>query len=178
MTTISALARRFGLSRAALLHYDRIGLLRPSGRTEAGYRVYTEVDAKRLERIHLYRQADVPLETIARLLDDEDRSEARAALSDHLVELGRRAQILREQRARVLKLLEAPGDMAPAGGGLRAAEMTAMLRAAGLDDAGLDRLHEVFERTDPDAHQTFLTALGLSVEDAAHVRRRARDGSR
>lgn len=48
---ITELGKRFGLSRSTLLYYDRIGLLQPSGRTEAGYREYTRSDADRLERI-------------------------------------------------------------------------------------------------------------------------------
>lgn len=178
MCTISALARRFGLSRAAPLRYDRLGLLRPSGRTEAGYRLYTERDAERLERVHLYRQADVPLETIGRLLENDEGLEVRSALSDHLAELGRRARVLRERRERVLTLLNAPDGPPRAAGTLSAAEMTTTLRAAGLDDAGLDRLHEVFERTDPEAHAAFLEAPGLTAEDAERVRKRARGGKR
>ena len=41
MLTIGKLARKFDLSRSTLLYYDRIGLLKPSGRTRANYRVYT-----------------------------------------------------------------------------------------------------------------------------------------
>ena len=56
--TISALARRFGLSRSALLHYDRIGLLSPSGRSLAGYRCYSEADADRLRAIQTFRRTE------------------------------------------------------------------------------------------------------------------------
>ncbi len=41
--TISKIARACSLSRSTLLYYDRISLLRPSGRTASGYRYYTEV---------------------------------------------------------------------------------------------------------------------------------------
>jgi DNA-binding transcriptional MerR regulator len=52
---ISELGRRFGLSRSTLLYYDRIGLLRPSGRSGADYRQYSEDDVQRMERICLFR---------------------------------------------------------------------------------------------------------------------------
>ena len=82
--TISALARRFGLSRSALLHYDRIGLLSPSGRSLAGYRCYSEADADRLRAIQTFRQAGVPLAGIRALLDDDgmDRLHAQFEQTD------------------------------------------------------------------------------------------------
>ena len=61
MLTIGRLARRFSLSRSTLLYYDSIGLLRPSGRSPANYRLYTERDRRRLELICRYREAGVPM---------------------------------------------------------------------------------------------------------------------
>jgi len=40
--SISKLARACGRSRSTLLYYDRLGLLKPSGRTGSGYRYYTD----------------------------------------------------------------------------------------------------------------------------------------
>jgi DNA-binding transcriptional MerR regulator len=40
MHTIGQAAKHANLSRSTLLYYDRIGLLRPSGRSRAGYRLY------------------------------------------------------------------------------------------------------------------------------------------
>src|SRR6266545_8217833 len=48
---IGELAGRTGLTVRALHHYDRIGLLSPSRRTEAGYRLYGEADVRRLYAI-------------------------------------------------------------------------------------------------------------------------------
>ena len=69
--TISKLARMFGLSRSALLYYDRIGLLPPSGRTGAGYRCYSEDDRERLEQICAYRQAGLTIEDIQTLQQEQ-----------------------------------------------------------------------------------------------------------
>ena len=50
MYTVGHLARSFGLSRSTLLYYDSIGLCKPSGRSAANYRTYTEKDRERLGR--------------------------------------------------------------------------------------------------------------------------------
>ena len=52
---IGALAAATGLSVRALRHYDEIGLLAPSGRSEAGHRLYSTSDVERLYRIRLLR---------------------------------------------------------------------------------------------------------------------------
>ena len=57
MYRISQLAEQFGLSRSTLLYYDRIGLLSPSARSEAGYRQYSAADRGRLESICSLRRA-------------------------------------------------------------------------------------------------------------------------
>lgn len=67
---ITELGRRFGLSRSTLLYYDRIGLLRPSGRTQADYRLYMQEDLARLERICFFREAGLSLSEIACLLEN------------------------------------------------------------------------------------------------------------
>jgi len=75
--TIGALAKRTGLTVRTLHHYDQIGLLTPSGRTDGGYRLYSEADVIRLERIVLLRSLGVPLTDIAVALE----SSANAILS-------------------------------------------------------------------------------------------------
>lgn len=45
---IGELAERSGFSLRTLRHYDEIGLLQPSGRTDGGFRLYTEDDLERL----------------------------------------------------------------------------------------------------------------------------------
>jgi hypothetical protein len=60
---ISQLASIFGLPRSTLLHYDRIGMLKPSRRIGPNYRVYTRSDPKRLEQIWRYRRKGMFLAT-------------------------------------------------------------------------------------------------------------------
>ncbi|RTL42024.1 MAG: MerR family transcriptional regulator [Burkholderiales bacterium] len=69
--TVGELARRAGLTVRTLHHYEALGLLRPSGRSEAGYRRYGEADVLRLHRVLALRDAGLSLKDIAPLLDGE-----------------------------------------------------------------------------------------------------------
>ncbi|MFC7595536.1 MerR family transcriptional regulator [Terrabacter sp. GCM10028922] len=71
--TVGQVADVFGVTVRTLHHYDEIGLLTPSERSRAGYRLYTDEDLTRLQQIVVYRRLEMPLEQIATLLDsDED----------------------------------------------------------------------------------------------------------
>jgi DNA-binding transcriptional MerR regulator len=170
--SVSRLGRRFGLSRSALLYYDRIGLLSPSERSAAGYRVYSEHDARRLEAVCRYREIGLSLEQIRELLDVATGRTAElleARLDQLNAEIGR----LREQQRIIVRLLANPKK-------LRAARVidkdrwVAILRAAGLDDAAMHRWHVEFERMAAEAHQDFLESLGLPKAEVARIRRWSR----
>ncbi|WP_104202859.1 MerR family transcriptional regulator [Billgrantia saliphila] len=66
---IGELAKRSGLTIRTLHHYDDIGLLVPSTRSEAGYRLYSRRDIARLHRIQALRSLGVSLADIGDLLD-------------------------------------------------------------------------------------------------------------
>ena len=68
--TVGQVADVFGVTVRTLHHYDEIGLLTPSERSRAGYRLYTDEDLTRLQQIVVYRRLEMPLEEIATLLDD------------------------------------------------------------------------------------------------------------
>jgi DNA-binding transcriptional MerR regulator len=61
---VGELAKRTGVSVRALHHYDEIGLLSPSHRSEAGYRLYAEVDVARLQQIRSLRALGFSLEEV------------------------------------------------------------------------------------------------------------------
>jgi len=65
-------AQRAGVTVRALHHYDRLDLLQPSGRTTAGYRVYTDHDLVRLEQIVALKFIGFPLSQIRELLNRKD----------------------------------------------------------------------------------------------------------
>jgi len=68
---VGDLARRTGLTVRTLHHYDEIGLLAPSGRSEAGYRLYSQADVQRLHGIQTMRQMGLALSDIGTLLEGE-----------------------------------------------------------------------------------------------------------
>ena len=66
--TVSEVSRLAGVSVRALHHYDEIGLLTPSARTDAGYRLYSRDDLDRLQEILIFRELEIPLDDVAVLL--------------------------------------------------------------------------------------------------------------
>jgi DNA-binding transcriptional MerR regulator len=82
-----------GVSVRTLHHYDRIGLLRPSAHTEAGYRLYSEQDLLGLQQILTLRYLGFPLRQIGELLGRPDfdllasMRIQRSALRDRISEL-------------------------------------------------------------------------------------------
>jgi DNA-binding transcriptional MerR regulator len=94
--TVGQVADQFDVTVRTLHHYDEIGLLVPSERTSAGYRLYNDRDITRLQHVVVYRRLGFALEEIALLLDDPA-----ADLGEHL----------RRQREAVLSRLEEMGDL-------------------------------------------------------------------
>lgn len=68
--SVTQLARLASVSVRTLHVYDRLGLLKPSVRTDAGYRQYGEAELLRLQQILFYKELDIPLKNIADILDD------------------------------------------------------------------------------------------------------------
>lgn len=61
-----------GVTVRALHHYDRLGLLKPRLRSEAGYRLYSERDLLRLEQIVVLKFLGLPLKSIGKLLNTRE----------------------------------------------------------------------------------------------------------
>lgn len=84
--TVGELAKRAGLTVRTLHHYDHIGLLQASARSDAGYRLYTQADVERLYRIVALRRLGVPLAEIGTALSEPGLSLA-ALLDQQIVAL-------------------------------------------------------------------------------------------
>lgn len=69
MYTIGNLGRMFNISRSTIIYYDKIGLLKPSDRSDSNYRLYSETDVNRLKTIMRHKEAGIPLDDILRLLE-------------------------------------------------------------------------------------------------------------
>jgi DNA-binding transcriptional MerR regulator len=89
-----------------LHHYDEIGLLSPSGRSAAGYRIYEEHDLERLQRILFYRELGFALEEIATIVDDP-RTDALGHLRRQRGLLTKRIERLRKMVAAIDYEMEA-----------------------------------------------------------------------
>jgi MerR family transcriptional regulator, copper efflux regulator len=66
---IGEIAERSGLSLRTLRHYDEIGLLTPSERSEGGFRLYTEEDFARLMVIRRMKPLEYSLEDMQGVMD-------------------------------------------------------------------------------------------------------------
>jgi len=158
---IGELARRCGISRSTLLYYEEQGLLAPS-RSAAGYRRYSESDVARAEQIRAWRATGMDLPAIAAMLRDGSHT---GPIERRLQEIAADMARLREQQQVLLRAL---GTTSSAG--IDKAGWTALLRAAGLDDATMERWHALFEQQAPQAHETFLRSLGLDAPEIEHIR--------
>ena len=101
--TVHELAALSGCTVRTLHHYDELGLVR-AGRAANGYRRYGPAEVDRLQQVLLYREAEMPLADIKRLLDDP-AFDAREALAGHLRELHARKERLDGLIASVEKTL-------------------------------------------------------------------------
>ncbi len=69
---IGEVAERTGLTVRTLHHYDQVGLLRPTTRTPAGYRLYGPAEVRRLQHIASLRRLGLSLDDVKRCLDSGD----------------------------------------------------------------------------------------------------------
>lgn len=170
--SISRLARACGLSRSTLLYYDRMGLLRPSGRTGSGYRYYTEIEQRRLDRIRHFREAGLTLKEIRAVLSSGGKPGTKL-LEKRMSETAANIAGLKNQQ----RLLA--GMLRQVASGKRPLSIdkklwVEMLRAAGMDQNAMNRWHMEFERRTPDGHNEFLLSLGIPGDEVARIRRLSR----
>lgn len=96
--TVGQVSQTFGVTVRTLHHYDAQGLVVPSARTHAGYRLYTDADLARLATVVTYRRLGLPLTEVRDLLDG----------------LGTASEHLRRQREVVLTRLGELTDLVSA----------------------------------------------------------------
>lgn len=97
--TVGRLAELAGVTVRTLHHYDEIGLVRPSARTAAGYRVYGAADVQRLRQVLLYRRLGFGLREVTELVNDPE--------VDAVAHLRRQRSLLAEQRGQLDSMLAA-----------------------------------------------------------------------
>ena len=109
---IGELATTTGLTVRALHHYDEIGLLTPSERSDAGHRLYSEADVERLYLVVTQRELGMPLHAIAAHLDGG--VDIRATIESHLDQVERQLdsqKVLQRRLRRLLDTIEGNGRL-------------------------------------------------------------------
>ena len=78
MMTVHEVSKLAGVSIRTLQYYDKIGLLHPTGCTDAGYRLYDDADLERLQHILLCRELEFPLKDIKAIINSPDFDRGKA----------------------------------------------------------------------------------------------------
>lgn len=72
MMTVKEIAEITGISARTLHYYDEIGLLKPTAKSEAGYRLYDDKALETLQQILFFREFDIPLKEIKSIITSPD----------------------------------------------------------------------------------------------------------
>jgi len=176
MMTVTALARRCGLSRSTLLYYESRGLLRRPPRTSGNYRAYAEQDLLRVQQIGLYRNMGLAVAEIRAVLDRPGGGAA-AVLERRLTDIDAEIGSLRGHQRAIVRLLGRSRSFR------RNQMMTkdrwvGIMRAAGFSEDDMDRWHHEFEKSAPSEHQEFLEFLHINNDEISKIRDWSRKGSR
>jgi DNA-binding transcriptional MerR regulator len=104
---IGEVAERIGLSLRTIRYYEEVGLVVPSGRTQGGFRLYTDHDIERLRLIKQMKPLEFSLEDMRSLLTlldrfagpdpEQDRDELLDRLLFHVEAVEQRCATLRTQ---------------------------------------------------------------------------------
>ena len=115
--TVGEVSTLLGVSVRALHHWDESGLVHPSRRSDAGYRLYCETDIMRIQQVLVYRQTGMSLADIKAVLDEPG--------ADAVTHLRRQRELLQGQVSRLQQMLlsiDTILDMQQLGGRLSLAE--------------------------------------------------------
>lgn len=112
MITIGKLAQTSGLSRDCLRYYERQGLLKPSGKTRAGYRIYDRDALERLSFIKHAKRCGFTLTEINQLIgletdDSTSCTDIRGVAEEKKQRLDAKIEDLQEMSAILSRLIDA-----------------------------------------------------------------------
>lgn len=116
---IGDVARKSGVSAKMIRYYEQIGLIAPAGRTEAGYRVYSDRDVHTLRFVRRARDLGFSVDQLSELLalwSDRNRAsaEVKRIATEHIAELERKIEELQEMREALVHLTKhCHGDHRP-----------------------------------------------------------------
>ncbi len=167
--TIQALVRASGISRTTLLYYEAAGLLKPAGRSAAGYRLYGQSEVERVLRIRALRGAGLTVGDIRSLLDDQGAGAA-GVLKRRLEAISGEIEALRGHQSAILRLLETLPTKQERKKPMTKQKWVEIMDKAGFTEEDKSRWHKTFEASDPEEHDKFLRYLQIPEEEITKIR--------
>lgn len=103
MKTVKEVSGITGVSIRTLRYYDEIGLLKPTQLTEAGYRLYDDKAIEKLQEILFFRELEVPLPEIRKIMENPDYDREQLLMAQKL--------LLEQKRNRLNGIIELITDV-------------------------------------------------------------------
>lgn len=103
MKTVKDVSEITGVSIRTLRYYDEIGLLKPTELTEAGYRLYDNKALEKLQEIMFFRELEIPLMEIKKIMDNPNYDKEQALLAQK--------SLLEQKRNRLNGIIELITDV-------------------------------------------------------------------
>ncbi len=103
MKTVKDVSEITGVSIRTLRYYDEIGLLNPTELTEAGYRLYDNKALEKLQEIMFFRELEIPLTDIKKIMDNPNYDKEQALLTQK--------SLLEQKRNRLNGIIELITDV-------------------------------------------------------------------
>ncbi len=103
MKTVKDVSAITGVSIRTLRYYDEIGLLKPTELTDAGYRLYDNKALEKLQEIMFFRELEIPLEDIKKIMDNPNYDKGQALLTQK--------DLLEQKRNRLNGIIELISDV-------------------------------------------------------------------
>ena len=95
MRTVKEISDVTGISVRTLHYYDEIGLLKPTEKSEAGYRLYDDKALETLQQILFFREFDIPLKEIKAVMSDP------ALARNQILQMQRKMLVAKKERMNV-----------------------------------------------------------------------------
>lgn len=92
MRTVKEISKVTGISVRTLHYYDEIGLLKPTEKSEAGYRLYDDKALETLQQILFFREFDIPLKEIKAVMDNPSLDRNR------ILQMQRKMLVMKKER--------------------------------------------------------------------------------
>ena len=108
MKTVHEVSAITGLSIRTLQYYDNLGLLKPAGYTDSGYRLYGDQELEKLQQIMLFRELEFPLKEIKTMIESPEFDRDKA--------LDQQIDLLKLRKAQIDDLIKMADDIRNNGG--------------------------------------------------------------